>query len=142
MELGDAAMIVDCDVTSMEQAVDGGRLETARALAAGIAPRLVAAEPEVVIAHERTLGRLELLEGDPAGVDRMEAALAAARDHGSRTPCTCASTPSSRPASRRDRRAERDDLRRSSGSVRRDSRNGRHRHRRRGQVQVARRLSR
>ena len=118
VELGDAAMIVDCDVASMEQAVDCGRLDAGRSMAAVIAPRLDAAEPEVVITHQRTLGRLELLDGDAAGSDRIEAALASASKHQLAYAvylCLDALVE----AGRTDRRAERDDLATELG-IRRD----------------------
>jgi class 3 adenylate cyclase/tetratricopeptide (TPR) repeat protein len=82
-ELGDAAMIVDCDVTAMEQLVLAGHVDEARLMRASVEARLDAAEPPLVIAFERTAGRLDVLSGDTeAGWRQLQGALRSARDHG------------------------------------------------------------
>ncbi|HSM66113.1 MAG TPA: tetratricopeptide repeat protein [Ilumatobacteraceae bacterium] len=81
-ELGNEAMVVDCDVTAMEQLVLAGRPDEARSLRATVETRLEAAEPPVVIAFERTVGRLDVLVGDvEAGRRHLERALDSAREH-------------------------------------------------------------
>lgn len=81
-ELGDAAMVVDCDVTAMEQLVVAGHFDEARTMRAAVEARLDSAEPPVVIAFERTVGRLDVLAGDVEnGRQHLQRALASAREH-------------------------------------------------------------
>jgi class 3 adenylate cyclase/tetratricopeptide (TPR) repeat protein len=83
VELGDEAMVVDCDVTAMEQLLHAGHTDEARTIRAAVEPRLPAAEPPVVIMFARTAGRLDVLAGDTeAGWRHLEHALASARQHG------------------------------------------------------------
>ncbi|HSP29560.1 MAG TPA: tetratricopeptide repeat protein, partial [Ilumatobacteraceae bacterium] len=82
VELGDAAMIVDCDVTTMEQLLLAGRTAEVEAMRDDVASMLDAAEVPVVIAFERVAGHLEVLAGVAGGTDRLERALASAREHG------------------------------------------------------------
>jgi hypothetical protein len=63
-ELGDEAMVVDCDVTAMEQLVLAGHFDEAGPMRSTVEARLDTAEPPVVIAFERTVGRLDVLAGD------------------------------------------------------------------------------
>jgi hypothetical protein len=81
-EIGDAAMVVDCDVTAMEQLLLAGRVDEARSQRAAVEGRLDSAEPPVVIAFQRTAGRLDVLAGDTeAGWRHLQDALGSAREH-------------------------------------------------------------
>ena len=81
-EIGDAAMVVDCDVTAMEQLLLAGRVDEARSQRAAVEGRLDSAEPPVVIAFQRTAGRLDVLDGDTeAGWRHLQGALESAREH-------------------------------------------------------------
>jgi hypothetical protein len=81
-EIGDAAMVVDCDVTAMEQLLLAGRVDEARSQRAVVEARLDSAEPSVVIALQRTAGRLDVLAGDTeAGRRHLQDALESAREH-------------------------------------------------------------
>jgi tetratricopeptide (TPR) repeat protein len=82
VELGDAAMVADCDVTRMEQLLLAGHVAEARAMREDVNDRLDAAEVPVVIAFERVAGRLDVLAAVDGGEDRLERALASAREHG------------------------------------------------------------
>ncbi|MEO6122874.1 MAG: adenylate/guanylate cyclase domain-containing protein, partial [Ilumatobacteraceae bacterium] len=80
--LDDDAMLVDCDVTEMEQHVRAGRLDEARALLPAIETRRSSAEVAIAIALDRTLGRLAMREADFDGAVRLiENALVVAREH-------------------------------------------------------------
>jgi class 3 adenylate cyclase/tetratricopeptide (TPR) repeat protein len=81
VELGDAAMIVDCDMVTMEQLLLAGHVAEANAMRDDVAMQLDSAEVPVVIAFERTAGRLEILTGADGGTDRLEGALTSAREH-------------------------------------------------------------
>jgi class 3 adenylate cyclase/tetratricopeptide (TPR) repeat protein len=82
-DVGDAAMVVDCDVTAMEQLLLAGHVDEARSQRAAVEARLGSAEPPVVIAFERTAGRLDVLAGDTeAGWRQLQNALGSAREHG------------------------------------------------------------
>jgi class 3 adenylate cyclase/tetratricopeptide (TPR) repeat protein len=82
-EFGDEAMVVDCDVTAMEQLVLAGHLDEARAMRAGAELGIGVADPPAVITFERTVGRLDVLDGDvETGWAHLQTALASARDHG------------------------------------------------------------
>ena len=78
---GDAAMLIDCDVAAMEQLLKAGRADAARAVVPQLTAQLAAAEVPVLITYERTLGSVEALEGDPAGIGRIGRALDLARHH-------------------------------------------------------------
>jgi class 3 adenylate cyclase/tetratricopeptide (TPR) repeat protein len=82
VELGDMAMIADCDVTRMEQLLLAGHVAEARAMRDDVNDRLDEAEVPVVIAFERVAGRLDVLAAVDGGEDRLERALASAREHG------------------------------------------------------------
>jgi class 3 adenylate cyclase/tetratricopeptide (TPR) repeat protein len=82
VELGDAAMIADCDVTRMEQLLRAGHVTDARAMRDDVNDRLGAAEVPVVIAFERVAGQLDVLAAVAGGEDRLERALASAREYG------------------------------------------------------------
>ena len=81
VDLADAAMVVDCDVTTMEQLLLAGRHGAVRAAGAGVAARLDAAEPAVRVTYERVLGHAEAASGDRSGVARIERAAALADEH-------------------------------------------------------------
>jgi hypothetical protein len=81
-EVGDAAMVVDCDVTAMEQLLLAGHVDEARGLRTSVEGRLESAEPPVVIAFQRTAGRLDVLAGHTeAGWRQLQGALESAREH-------------------------------------------------------------
>jgi hypothetical protein len=82
VELGDDAMIVDCDVAAMEQLLLAGHFDEAGPMRSTVEARLDSAVPPVVIAFERTVGRLDVLVGDvEAGRRHLERALDSAREH-------------------------------------------------------------
>lgn len=81
VEIDDAAMVVDCDVATMEQLLLAGRNGAVRAAGAGVAARLGAAEPSVRVTYERVLGQAEAASGDESGVARIERAAALASEH-------------------------------------------------------------
>ncbi len=61
----------------------GGHVEEAESLRALVETRLDSAEPPVVIAYERTAGRLDVPAGETdAGSQRLRSALGSAREHG------------------------------------------------------------
>ncbi len=83
VELGDAAMVIDCDVATMEQLVRAGRVEESRGMRAAVEAGIGLAEVPVVIAFERTVGRIEVHSGDTEqGWRHLLRALESARDHG------------------------------------------------------------
>jgi class 3 adenylate cyclase/tetratricopeptide (TPR) repeat protein len=83
VQVDDAAMVVDCDVTTMDCLVRARRFEDAVALGLSLVDRLGPAEPEVVITHGRLLGSAEVAiaggELTGGGVARIQKALARAR---------------------------------------------------------------
>jgi class 3 adenylate cyclase/tetratricopeptide (TPR) repeat protein len=80
--LGEVAMVIDCDVTAMEQLVLAGHVDEASEMRVAVEPRLDAMEPSVQIAFERTAGRLDVLAGDAeAGRQHLQRALDSARAH-------------------------------------------------------------
>ena len=74
------SMVIDCDVTSLEHLVLAGRHADAVEAGAALADRMALAEPELRVTYLRVLGRAEAALGVPAGVARVERALAEARE--------------------------------------------------------------
>lgn len=82
------AMVLDCDVTTMDHLVRAGRYADAIAAADLLTDKLDVSEPELKITYARVLGTAEtllaaqqhLLPHAGHGVDRVHAALAAARE--------------------------------------------------------------
>jgi tetratricopeptide (TPR) repeat protein len=81
-QVGDAAMVADCDVTRMNTRLLEGRYEDVVAIGLDVAPRLGPVEPELVVTHGRLLGSAEAALGRHAcgeGVERIRRALDQAR---------------------------------------------------------------
>ena len=78
--VGDDALVLDCDVTALAHlGMRGEHAEVVRR-AAALARRMDDAEVEVRITFERVVGASLASTGDAAGVERVERALATARD--------------------------------------------------------------
>lgn len=78
--IDEAPMVVDCDVVLMDLLRLQGRHDEVVALAPTIEPRLALAEPEVAVTFDRVLGSARAAAGDRGGAERIERALARARE--------------------------------------------------------------
>ena len=81
-DVGNEAMVVDCDVTAMSHLVMAGRHAEAIAAGRALAVTLSAAEPELLITYGRSLGMAEAamgMSGDGVGASRVRGALDDAR---------------------------------------------------------------
>jgi tetratricopeptide (TPR) repeat protein len=82
-QVGDVAMVADCDVTRMNTRLLEGRYAEVVRIGLDVAPRLGPVEPELVVTHGRLLGSAEAAldrRGPGEGVERIRDALVRARE--------------------------------------------------------------
>jgi len=78
-EMGDAALVVDCDTIRMAHLLTQGRSAEVLFMAPEVERRLGAAEVEVVISFDRTVGHARTLAGESAGIEQVRRGLLVAR---------------------------------------------------------------
>jgi len=78
-EMGDAALVVDCDTVRLAHLLAQQRVAEVLAMAPEVARGLGGAEVEVVIAFDRTVGHARVLAGDPSGIEQVCRSLLVAR---------------------------------------------------------------
>jgi class 3 adenylate cyclase/tetratricopeptide (TPR) repeat protein len=75
----DAALVVDCDTVRLAHLLAAGRVDEVLAAAPMVKRHLGAAEVQVVIDFDRTVGHARALSGDRSGVDQIRSGLVRAR---------------------------------------------------------------
>jgi len=78
-EMGDVALVVDCDTVMLAHLLAQHRVAEVLAMAPAVARSLGGAEVEVVIAFDRTVGHARVLAGDRAGSEQVRRGLLVAR---------------------------------------------------------------